>query len=147
VAMHLPTADRSAPLPREASLAIGIVVLHFLVNLFHGAAHWHFGIPLALWQQVFIVVAIFAAPLAAGALLVARRLRAGAWLLLVSMAGALLFGVDFHFLLLGPDHVSSVDMHGWGFLFQATAFLLAVTEAWGVSVSIRLVRLAGRAQG
>ncbi len=137
--------DRSAPLPREASLAIGIIVLHLLVNLLHGAAHWHFGIPLALWQQVFIVVVIFTAPLAAGGLLLARRLRAGAWLLLVSMAGALLFGVDFHFLLLGPDHVSTVDPQAWGFLFQITAFLLAVTEAWGVSVSFRLVRVAGRA--
>lgn len=142
----MPTPDRSVPLPREASLAIGIIVLHLLVIIPHGAAHGHFEIPTALWQKIFIDAVIVAAPLVAGGLLVARRLRAGAWLLLVSMAGALLFGVVFHFLLLGPDHVSSVDMHAWGFLFQATAFLLAVTEAWGVSVSIRLVRLASRAQ-
>jgi hypothetical protein len=46
----------------------------------------------------------------------------------------------FHFLLLGPDHVSSVNMEGWGATFQATAFLLAVTEALGMAAAARLLR-------
>jgi hypothetical protein len=75
-----------------------------------------------------------------GGLLLARRLRAGAWLLLISMAGAALFGIYFHFLLIGPDNVSSVNLDGWGFLFLGTAIFLAATELWGVSVAVRLLR-------
>jgi hypothetical protein len=137
-------AGRPAPLPGDARLALKIIISHLLVNFFHGAAHFHFHIPMAMWQQAYIAVVIFVAPLVAGALLLQRRLRASAWLLLASMAGALLFGLNFHFLLVGPDHVASVDSRGWGLTFQLTAFLLGVLEAWGVSVSVRLLRAAKR---
>jgi hypothetical protein len=136
--MH--TAERSDLQPHEASLALAIVALHFVVSLLHGAAHLHYEIPLAMWQHVYIVTVISIAPLAAGALLLFRRLRAGAWLLLVSMGGALAFGVYFHFLLTGPDHISSVNLEGWGMLFTASAFFLAAIEAWGVTVALRLLR-------
>lgn len=126
--------------PHEASLALGIVVLHLVVNILHGAAHFHFEIPMAAWQKTFINVVIVAAPLVAGALLWTHRLRAGAWLLLVSMTGALIFGVYFHFLLIGPDHISSTGLEGWGMIFFATAFFLASIEAWGATVAFRLLR-------
>jgi hypothetical protein len=126
--------------PHEASLALGIIVLHLVVNVLHGSAHFHYEIPMAMWQKTFIQVVIFAAPLVAGVLIWTHRLRAGAWLLLVSMTGALIFGVYFHFLLVGPDHISSVSMEGWGLLFLATAFFLACIEAWGATVAWRLLR-------
>ncbi len=138
------TAKHAESLPHEASLALAIIVFHFLVNVLHGAAHHHYEIPLETWQQAYIWVVIIAAPLVAGGLLVARWLRAGAWLLLVSMAGSLLFGVYFHFLLVGPDNISSVNLYGWGMVFLATAIFLAATEVWGVSVSFRLLRVARR---
>jgi len=136
------TTERSDPLPHEASLALAIIVFHLAVNLLHGAAHQHYEIPMARWQHVYIAAVIFAAPLAAGGLLLWRRVVAGAWLMLLSMGGALVFGVYFHFLLIGPDNISSVNLYGWGMLFVASAFFLAAIEAWGVTVALRLMRAA-----
>lgn len=133
--------DQRTPLPLEANLSLGIIVFHLAVNLLHGSAHVHYEIPLAIWQHVYIAVMIFVAPLVAGGLLLTRQLRAGAWLMMVSMAGSALFSVYFHFLLIGPDNVSSVNLNGWGFVFLGTAIFLAATEVWGVSVSYRLLRL------
>ena len=135
------TAAPAEPLPHQASLALGIIAFHLVVNFAHGAAHRHYEIPLAMWQHIFIVVVIFISPLFAGALLLFRRLRAGAWLLLVSMSGALVFGVYFHFLLVGPDHISSVGLYDWGLLFTASAIFLAAIEAWGVTVAWGLLRV------
>ena len=140
----MPTASRHEPLPIQASLALGIIVFHLAVSVVHGVVHVHYEIPLAMWQHVYIAAVIFVAPLAAGALLIARRLRAGAWLLLASMAASALFNVYFHFLLIGPDNVSSVSLDGWGLVFLGTAIFLAATEVWGVSVSFRLLRVARR---
>jgi steroid 5-alpha reductase family enzyme len=55
------------------------------------------------------------------------------------MAASLVFGVVNHFVLSTPDHVSHVDPR-WQPLFAATAVLLAVTEALGSGLAIRLVR-------
>jgi len=137
-------ADRSSPLPIEANLSLGIIAFHFALNLVHGAAHEHYEIPMAMWQDVYIWAVILIAPLVAGGLLLARKLRAGAWLMLGSMAGSALFGIYFHFLLIGPDNISSVNLNGWGFVFFATAIFLAAIEVWGVSVSFRLLRVARR---
>jgi len=121
-----------------------MVILHFAGAIVHGAAHLHYEIPLADWQKMYIVIVITIAPAVAGVLLWRGLLRAGAWLLLVSMAGSLLFGLAFHFFLLGPDHVSSVNMEPWGATFQATAFLLAVTEAAGMMAAVRVLRGVAR---
>jgi hypothetical protein len=133
-------AERSEPLPHGASLALGIIVFHLVVSVLHGTAHLHYELPLARWQHAYILVVIFIAPLVSGGLLLWRQLRAGAGLLLLSMGGALVFGVYFHFLLIGPDHISSVGLYGWGFLFMASAIFLAAIEAWGVTVAVRLLR-------
>ena len=117
-----------------------MAILHLAGNIVHGTAHEHYEIPMEPWQKAFIVVVIVIAPTVAGILLWRGILRPGAWLLLVSMGGSLLFGMAFHFLLLGPDHVSSVNMEGWGATFQATAFLLAVTEVLGMAAALRVLR-------
>ncbi len=140
-------ADRSAPLPIEGDLALGVIVFHFAVVLLHAAAHFHYEIPLPMWQSVYVATVIYAAPLAAGGLLVARRLCAGGWVLLVSMGCAALFNIYVHFLLVGPDSVSSINIDGWGLVFLGTAIFLAATEIWGASVATRLLRVAHRAQG
>ena len=138
------TADRRESLPLEANLSLGIIGFHLGVAALHGAAHLHYEIPLAMWQHVFIVVVIFLAPLLAGGLVLIRKLRAGAWLMLVSMAGAALFGIYFHFLLIGPDNVSSIGLDSWGFVFLGTAIFLAATEVWGVTAAVRLLRATRR---
>jgi hypothetical protein len=134
------SAAIAAGTQQNVRFALVWIGAHLAVSIVHGAAHEHFEIPLEPWQKGFIAAVIFAAPLVAGALLWRGRLRPGAWLLLASMGGSLLFGVSFHFLLLGPDHVSSVNMAGWGATFQLTAFLVAVTEVMGMAAAVRVLR-------
>jgi len=68
-----------------------------------------------------------------------RAERIGGLLIAAAMAGSLVFGVVNHFVFVSPDHVAHVDTQ-WQPLFAATAVLLAVTEALGSGLAIRLVR-------
>jgi hypothetical protein len=114
---------------------IAIVLLHALVGVVHSAAHSALHIYLSSWQHAYIFVVIIAVPLVAGILLW-RRSGKGFLLLFISMLGSLLFGGYYHFVLPGPDNVSSLMAHPWTFPFQASAVLLAVTEAVGVVVGL-----------
>src|SRR5271169_964352 len=125
---------------RSVTRALVMTGMHVAGTIIHGVAHEHYEIPMEPWQKIFIWVVIVLAPPVAGVLLWRGSLRLGAWLLLVSMGGSLVFGMVFHFLLLGPDHVSSVNMQGWGATFQATAFLLAVTEVLAIAAALRVLR-------
>ena len=60
-------------------------------------------------------------------------------LIAVTMAGSLVFGLVNHFVLDSPDHVAHVDPPRW-LLFATTATLLAITEALGVGLAIRVIR-------
>ena len=55
------------------------------------------------------------------------------------MAGSLVFGLVNHFVLASPDHVAHVAPE-WRPLFTATAVLLALTEALGSGLAVRLAR-------
>jgi hypothetical protein len=55
------------------------------------------------------------------------------------MAGSHVFGLVNHFVLGSPDHVAHVAPQ-WRPLFATTAALLAVTEALGSGLAIRLVQ-------
>jgi hypothetical protein len=127
-------------LDAAARLALALIAMHALVALVHGVTHLELGIGLSPWQTGFVGVVIGAAPLVAAAFLWMGRRRVGGALLLLSMTGALLFGAYYHFLLAGPDHVSSVHSQGWGVAFQLTAFLLAITEVFGASAAFRVLR-------
>src|SRR5215469_11196833 len=123
-----------------ASYAIAAIAAHFVVGAVHGAAHARLGVTLTPAQDTFVNVVILAAPLLAGLLIWRPAPRAGGWLLLASMFGALIFGVFSHFVVPGPDNVSSVPANAWGAVFQATAVLLAVTEVWGCWAGFRVLR-------
>ena len=53
------------------------------------------------------------------------------------MTGALLFGALNHFVWPGMDRVDMIDAGMWRVPFQATAVLLAVTEAFGAIAGLR----------
>jgi hypothetical protein len=119
--------------------AVGIVVIHLALNIAHGIAHSQLGIGLDLFQEVFVGVVIFAAPLIAGCLLWKNRLREGGILLALSMAGAFAFGVYFHFIHPGPDNVSYPNLGASPRareLFEYTAMDLAISEALGVLLGL-----------
>jgi len=112
--------------------------------MLHGYAHGHLKVGLSAWQRVFVTVVIVAAPLAALAFLGKNRRTLGGILLFLSMLGALLFGVTYHFLISGSDNVLSMPRHGASLGFVTTAGMLAVLEALGCVWGLRTVKRALR---
>ena len=117
-----------------------VVLAHLVVNILHGQAHTTLGVGLSNWQRIYVVTVILLAPLVALALSFTRYARAALWLLLVSMLGALIFGLCYHFLIISPDHVANLPAGDARGLFRTTALLLVVTELIGVVVAAIALR-------
>lgn len=111
-----------------------VVVIHAIVVALHGLAHGKIPVPLSLPQSLFVGSVIVLAPIAAMILLWTPFQQVGSWLLLSSMAGAILFGIYHHFIVISPDHVSQIPFSGWGVLFHITAILLFLTEGLGCAI-------------
>src|SRR5262245_33770147 len=114
------------------------VLGHLAVSFVHGIAHTQANVPLSFAANLFVYVVILAGPLI-GLALTWPAERIGSWVVAVTMAGALVFGLVNHFVLSSPDHVAHVDPQ-WRPLFTTTAVLLAVTEALAFGLAIRLAR-------
>jgi hypothetical protein len=115
----------------------GAVLAHLVISFVHGAAHSQAHVPMSRAANLFVAIVILAGPLVGlGLLWVAQQV--GSWLVATTMAGSLVFGVLNHFLLQSGDHVAQIDPD-WQILFAVTALLLAVTEAIGSSLAIRLL--------
>src|SRR4029077_6703489 len=114
------------------------VLSHVAISFVHGAAHASADVPLSPAANLFVYIVILAGPIVGLAL---SRLgwRIGNWVIAITMAASLVFGVVNHFLLASPDHVSHVAQQ-WRTLFATTAVLLALTEAAGSVLAIRLAR-------
>lgn len=73
------------------------------------------------------------------------------WLLLASMAGALVFGLAFHFLISGPDNVFTLNPGAGREAFVVSAVLVAFTDVLGCMVEVwalsKLLRSAEGAAG
>ena len=113
---------------------IGIVLAHLAISSVHGRAHEGAHVPLSFAGTLFVYIVILAGPLV-GLGLSRWRLRAGAWVVALTMAGALVFGLINHFLIDGSDHVANVAAE-WRSLFGATAVLLLLSEAAGVAIGM-----------
>ena len=137
LSMERRTDNRSALI----GFAIGIVFVHFAINVAHGIAHQHLAIGVNAFQKAFVAAVIVVAPFYAAYLIRKGSMRAGGGLLALSMAGALVFGVYYHFILPGPDHVThinlpiSLDMRD---IFDLSAVLLALFECLGVLAGARI---------
>lgn len=117
--------------------------MHALIAWLHGIAHRMLKVELSRPQVLFVILIIVIAPLAAGILLFKKIRGAGAILLALSMAGAFVFGLYYHFVLVSPDHVSHIPGTPgtfWVIAFQITAVLLALIEALGVIAGIMAVK-------
>jgi hypothetical protein len=112
------------------------VVVHAFAVLIHSAAHVALNVRLAAWQTVYVWAVIVLLPLAAGVLF-RRRTRGGFALLAVSMLGSLVFGVHYHFIARGGDHVLAHGRGFWPATFLVSAVLLALVEAAAVFVAVR----------
>lgn len=116
------------------SVIYAIVLVHALVSGFHGWSHDDAAVPNTLAQSLFIVAVVFVAPLLAVVLLARGSIHSGIAMFSLSMLGALLVGVLFHFALDTPDLYSNVrGMDSQRFVVSAV--LLAAVEfigfVWG----------------
>ena len=123
---------------RRRTWLIVVVLAHLVVAIVHGAAHAQARVPLSPEANLFVFIVILAGPLIGVALTWVAG-RTGAWTVAVTLAGALVFGLVNHFVFESPDHIAHIDRE-WRTLFTATAVLLAVTEALGSGLAIRLAR-------
>ena len=123
---------------RPGRIWLGAAVLaHLVVSIVHGRAHAGADVPLSYAANLFVLVVIVAGPLIGLALMWPAE-QAGQWVIAVTMAASLVFGVVNHFVLAGPDHVAHVDPT-WRPLFASTAVLVAVTELLATALAIRLL--------
>jgi hypothetical protein len=131
--------------PREFRLALAVIIVHAVVGSLHSTAHQILGIQVSLAQLIYIVLIIMVAPLAAGILFLKRLKTEGAVLLICSLFGSLIFGVFNHFVANTTDHVSHVGtlpQKFWAIVFQITAVLLALVEAFGIWAGMRVLNKA-----
>jgi hypothetical protein len=117
-----------------------LVATHLLINIVHGAAHRELHVTLPLAGMLFVITVILLCPLLALALLWTSLNRLGLLLLTVSMAASAVFGLYYHFLLRGSDHVSAQPPGAVGTIFAVTAYLLFVAEALGTFLGLYLLR-------
>lgn len=113
-----------------------VVIAHTVISALHGLAHLLIPVPISVLQALFIAGVITALPIIAVILIWRQRVIWAATVLLVSMAGSLLFGLYNHFAVVSPDHISQIPSTSLGVLIQATAILLAVSEGIGIGVSL-----------
>ena len=116
-----------------------LVLVRFAVLIAHGSAHSHLNIGVSTWQKAFIAVVIFAVPLLAMLMLWTLARKLGVILLVLSLTGSLVFGVSYHFVIAGPDNALRPYHSDWESAFRATAVLLALIEATGLTWCIWLL--------
>ena len=117
--------------------SLGLVGFHSLTVALHSVAHEVLSVKATPAQLAFIIPVIISAPLISG-LMLPKFKKAGAALLLASMAGSFVFGFYYHFVADSIDHVAHVahvEPAFWSAMFQVTAYLLAVSEFAGAAVA------------
>ncbi|KAI9130337.1 hypothetical protein [Acaryochloris sp. CCMEE 5410] len=113
-----------------------VVIAHTLISALHGLAHLLIPVPISVLQALFIAGVISALQIVAVLLVWRQQVKWASTVLLVSMAGSLLFGLYNHFVVISPDHFFQMPPTSLGVLFQVTAVLLTVSEGIGIGVSV-----------
>ena len=111
-----------------------LAAVHLAATLWHGWAHGVLAVGLPPEKDVFVLVVVLIAPVVAAALVWTRWVPAAVWLFVLSMLGALVFGVYHHFVMISPDHVAhlpagtrAAHLH-----FTVSAAAIAALELAGV---------------
>ena len=98
--------------------------------------------PLPAMLYIWLVIII--GPIAGWWLVRSNRVCAGSALVAAGMTGALVFGALNHFVWPGIDRLDAIEAGMWRIPFQATAILLALTEAFGVIAGLHGVLACSR---
>lgn len=131
-----------------ARYAILIVLAHIIINVLHGIAHQQVGVSISDLQSAYVLLVTLVMPIAAAVMMFfngpKKMQRAGAWLLMVSMLGSLVFGLVYHVLLPSSDNIftvmkdaSSLDN---AIFFTSTAILLAIVDGLGLWLGAIAIR-------
>lgn len=130
------------PIVRYAILVV--VLAHTITTGLLGIAHQRAGVSISDFQSAYVFLVTLAAPIAAAMILFLNKpkiQRGGAWLLLVSMLGSLLFGLVYHVLIPGSDNIFTVIMHepllDGAVFFTSSAILLVIVDGVGSWVGAR----------
>jgi len=117
-----------------------------LASLLHGVAHLAVGAPLTplptslLGVGVGVELFFSLGPLVALALLYTRWLRWGAWLLVLSMLVALLWGFGGHFLFSGGDNIMAHMTSPGGPAFLITSLLVFLIPWAGLIAGVYVLQ-------
>jgi hypothetical protein len=111
-------------------LLASLVILHLGLSAIHGLAHSRAKVFLSSASTLFVFIVILLGPIAGLVIQRAFQLRAGDWVIGITLAGAFFFGVANHFLIHSGDHVSQIAQPQRA-LFGITAVSLAITEFFG----------------
>jgi hypothetical protein len=114
-----------------------LIALHLAVTIWHGNAHTVLAITLPPVKTAFVFIVILIAPLLGLLLLWTRFTAVGASMLVLSMLGALLFGVYHHYLMVSPDNVGHLPA---GNASAQSAFVASAT-------GLALIELASAVYG
>ena len=107
-----------------------LVVIHLAATLWHGDAHTRLAIDLPPAKNIFVLVVILAAPIVAAGLVWTKYSSIGLWVFVISMLGALLFGVYHHYVMISPDNVHHLPAGNPEFhsQFISSAAVIALLE-------------------
>ena len=115
---------------------IAILVIHALVGLIHAVAHMTLAIELSGRQELGVWLIFVVAPIVTLFFLWTNRLHWGFLLLLLTMAASFVFAGVNHFVLITEDHVFHAPQGELRWLFQATAYVMAVLEVIGMAIGL-----------
>ena len=105
-------AAMATPARSDGLVLLALALLHLAAQVAHGYGHVAAGVPLTAFQQLFVVVIVTVAPLAAVYAYWKLDRRRGAGLFAVSMGAAFLFGYLLHFVIDSPDlHANVTGEH------------------------------------
>ncbi len=125
---------------KPALQATIVVVAHLAVGVVHDLAHQGLVVELTSFQSIFVQIAYLGLPVVAAVLVWTPFSRLGLGLLAFSLAASLIFGIWYHFLFVSADHVAHLPAGDDQGLFRATAVLMAIVDAVGTWVAVRLLR-------
>ena len=118
----------------QRKVLVAVVLLHLIVSIAHGSAHARAGVDLSGPSLAFVLLIIFAGPLV-GLVWMWKNPIAGARVIGITMAAALVFGLVNHFIIPGGDRVDHVVEHSRAW-FGWTAAMLVITEAAGTVLGL-----------
>jgi len=125
---------------RVARYGTIFILIHGLVSLLHEIAHRILPVRLPFLQYAIAYAFVGVLPLIAMVLLWTSQRRRGIWLLFFSMAGSLVYAGYYHFVGHSPDHILLAPPGAWLPVFQVTAVLMLISEAFGCWFSFWLLK-------